>query len=214
MKTLKYSLNNKKVQFLINSDEKLGKLIKYIKTSYLLIEEDDFKCIIKYIIGQQISDKTRESIWIKLCKKYKDITPVTMKNISENELRDLGICKQKVTYIKNLSLAVLNNEINFKTFKKLTNQEIINELTKIKGIGNWTAEMYLIFSLGRENILSKGDLTIKRIIKWMYNLENLPSSKDLEEYFSNWSQYSTIVSAYFWEAIAQNITKKDINQLN
>lgn len=214
MKTKKYNLNNKKVQFLINSDEKLGKLIRHIKSCYLLIEEDDFKCIIKYIIGQQISDKTRESIWIKMCKKYKDITPKTMNNISEIELRNLGICKQKVTYIKNLSLAVLNNQIDFQVFKKLTNQEIINELTKIKGIGNWTAEMYLIFSLGRENVLSKGDLSIKRIIKWMYNLEELPSSKDLETYFSNWLQYSTIVSVYFWEAIAKDIIKKNINELN
>lgn len=214
MKIKKYNLNNKKVRFLINSDEKLGKLIKYIKSCHLLIEEDDFKCITKYIIGQQISDKMRESIWIKMNEKYKNITPEKMNNINEIELRNLGICKQKVMYIKNLSLAVLNNQINFKKLKNLTNQEIINELTKIKGIGSWTAEMYLIFSLGRENVLSKGDLTIKRIIKWMYNLDTLPSSKDLETYFSNWLQYSTIVSAYFWEAISKDIIKKDINELN
>lgn len=213
MKIKEYNLNNKNVQFLINSDEKLGKLIKYIKSCRLLIEEDDFKCIVKYIIGQQISDKTRESIWIKMCDKYKDISPYTMNNISEEELRTLGICKQKISYIKNLSLAVLNNQINFKAFTKLSNQEIINELTKIKGIGKWTAEMYLIFSLERENVLSKGDLTIRRIIKWMYDLECLPSPKDLETYFSNWLQYSTIVSAFFWEAIAKDIVKKNINEL-
>lgn len=213
MKTKKYNLNNKKVQFLINSDEKLYKLIKYLKTCSILIEEDDFKCLVKYIIGQQISDKTREVIWNKLCDKYEEISPKTMNDVSEDELRSFGICRQKVTYIKNLSVAVLNKEVDFKEFKNLTNQEIKDKLVKIKGIGNWTVEMYLIFSLGREDVLSKGDNTIKRVLKWMYNLEKLPNSKELEEYFSNWLQYSTIVSAYFWEAIARGIIAKNINDL-
>ena len=73
--------------------------------------------------------------------------------------------------------------------------------------------MYLIFSLERENVLSKGDLTIRRIIKWMYNLEDLPSPKDLETYFLNWLQYSTIVSAFFWETITKDIVKRNINEL-
>ena len=214
MKIKKYNLNNKKVQFLINSDEKLGKLIKHIKSCQILIEDDGFKCIIEYIIGQQISDKTRKVIWDKMCEKYKDISPKTIMNISESELRDLGICKQKVTYIKNLASAVINKEIIFNDFKKSTNQEITNKLTKIKGIGNWTVEMYLIFSLGRENVFSKGDHTIKRVIKWMYNLENLPNNTELERYFSNWLQYATIVSAYFWEAISNDIMSKSIYELD
>ena len=100
MKVKKYNLNNKKVQFLISSDEKLGKLIKYIRSCSIPIEDDDFKCIVKYIIGQQISDKTRESIWKKLCEKYQDISPETLNIISDDELRSFGICKQKITYIK------------------------------------------------------------------------------------------------------------------
>ena len=137
-----------------------------------------------------------------------------MIKISDDNLRNIGICRQKVTYIKNLSLAVLNKQIVFKDLKKLANQDIINELTKIKGIGNWTVEMYLIFSLGREDVLSKGDNTIKRVLKWMYNLKELPNSKELEKYFSNWLQYSTIVSAYFWEAIAKDVIEKNFNELN
>lgn len=117
MKTKKYNLSNKKVKFLINSDDKLGKLINYVKSCSIPNEEDDFKCIIKYIIGQQISDKTREVIWNKLCKKYDDISPKIMINISDSELKEHGICRQKVTYIKNLSEAILNNQIDFKTIK-------------------------------------------------------------------------------------------------
>ena len=212
MKVKKYNLSNKKVQYLISSDEILGKLIKNIKTCSILIEEDDFKCLVKYIIGQQISDKTREIIWTRLCDKYKGISPKKMISISDEKLKELGICRQKVAYIKNLSLAIINNQIDFKVIKKLSSQEIKKELTRIKGIGNWTVEMYLIFSLGREDILSKGDNTIKRVLKWMYNLDKLPCSKDVENYFSNWLQYSTIVSAYFWEAIAKDLISKNINE--
>jgi len=213
MKTKKYGINNKKVQFLIQTDDKLAILIKRLKTCSIVIEEDDFKCLIKYIIGQQISDKTREAIWQKLNEKYENISPETMYNASDEELKSFGLCRQKVNYIKNLSFAILNKEINFKEIKKLTNQEIIKKLVKIKGIGNWTVEMYLIFSLGRENVLSKGDNTIQRVLKWMYNLEELPSRKDVENYFNKWLDYSTIVSAYFWEAIAKNIISKDFNDL-
>ena len=213
MKVKKYNLNNKKVQFLISSDEKLGKLIKYIRSCSIPIEDDDFKCIVKYIIGQQISDKTRESIWKKLCEKYQDISPETLNIISDDELRSFGICKQKITYIKNFSCAILNSQFDLSAVKNLTNQEIRNELTKIKGIGNWTVEMYLIFSLGRENVLSKGDYTIKRVLKWMYNLEKLPSNQDVEKYFSDWMPYSTIVSVYFWEAISKGALSNSFDDL-
>ena len=73
--------------------------------------------------------------------------------------------------------------------------------------------MYLIFSLGRENVLSKGDGTIKRTIQWMYNLDNLPSSDSLVEYFSNWSQYATIVSAYLWKSIELGLTQKPFDDI-
>ena len=212
MKTKKYNLNNDKVKYLITTDEKLGKLIRYVNSCSIPIEEDDFKCIVKYIIGQQISDKMRESIWQKLCQK--DITPETMANINDDELNNLGICRQKINYIKNLSNAILNNEINFKKIKRLTNEEITKQLTNIKGIGNWTVEMYLIFSLGRENVFFFVYHTIKRVIKWMYNLEELPTSKELETYFSKWLDYSTIVSAYFWEALAKDIISQNICDLH
>ena len=208
-----YDLNNEKVQFLINTDKQLAKLIKYIKTCHILIEEDGFKCLVKYIIGQQISDKIREVIWNRLCNKYKDISPETMINTNEEELNSIGICKQKVNYIKNLSSAILNKEIDFNEFKNLSNQEIIKRLVKIKGIGNWTVEMYLIFSLGREDVISRGDNTIQRVLKWMYNLETLPTSRDVGLYFKKWSEYSTIVSAYFWEAIAKDLMKQNFNNL-
>ena len=213
MLSLHYDLDNEKVKYLITTDDKLGKLIKYINKTELIIEEDGFKCIVKYIIGQQISDKARETIWQRVCAILKNITPENILAINDNELRKVGLSERKINYIKILASAVISEDINFYDFKELTNEEIIKKLTALKGIGQWTAEMYLIFSLGRENVLSKGDGTIRRTIQWMYDLEKLPSSEILLKYFSNWTQYATIVSSYLWKSIELGLVQRPFNEI-
>lgn len=213
MLSLHYDLDNEKVKYLINTDEKLGKLIRYINKNELIIEEDGFKCIVKYIIGQQISDKAREIIWQRVCAIWKNITPEKILEIEDNELRRVGLSERKINYIKILASAVISKDINFCDFKELTNEEIIKKLTALKGIGQWTAEMYLIFSLGRENVLSKGDGTIRRTIQWMYDLEKLPSSEILLKYFSSWTQYATIVSSYLWKSIELGLVQKPFDEI-
>lgn len=213
MLRLRYDLDNEKVKYLMSTDERLGKLIKYIKKSDLVIEEDGFKCIVKYIIGQQISDKARETIWQRVCTTFENITPENLLSISNDELKKAGLSERKVIYIKTLALAVIKGDINFEKFKELTNEEIIKKLTTLKGIGQWTAEMYLIFSLGREDVLSKSDGTIRRTIQWMYNLNELPSSQILLKYFNSWAQYETIVSAYLWKSIELGLLQKPFNDI-
>lgn len=213
MLSLHYDLDNEKVKYLITTDDKLGKLIKYINKTELIIEEDGFKCIVKYIIGQQISDKARETIWQRVCAILKNITPENILAINDNELRKVGLSERKINYIKILASAVISEDINFYDFKELTNEEIIKKLTALKGIGQWTAEMYLIFSLGRENVLSKGDGTIRRTIQWMYDLEKLPSSEILLKYFNSWTQYATIVSSYLWKSIELGLVQRPFNEI-
>lgn len=213
MLSLHYDLDNEKVKYLITTDDKLGKLIKYINKTELIIEEDGFKCLVKYIIGQQISDKARETIWQRVCAILKNITPENILAINDNELRKVGLSERKINYIKILALAVISEDINFYDFKELTNEEIIKKLSALKGIGQWTAEMYLIFSLGRENVLSKGDGTIRRTIQWMYDLEKLPSSEILLKYFSSWTQYATIVSSYLWKSIELGLVQRPFNEI-
>lgn len=209
---LKYDLNDERVQYLIRTDETLGKLIRYIGTSELVIEKDGFKCLVKYIVGQQISDKARETIWQRICTTFGNVIPDIMLSTEDNDLREVGLSGSKVKYIKILAEAIVKKQIVFEEFQNLSNKDIIAKLTALKGIGQWTAEMYLVFSLGRENVLSKGDGTIRRTIQWMYGLEELPSSKVLTEYFVNWTEYATIVSSYLWKSIALGLTQKSFDE--
>lgn len=213
MYLLKFDLKDEKVQYLVKSDEKLGKLLKYIRTSELTIEKNGFQCLVKYIIGQQISDKARETIWQRLCVTLGDVMPDIILSTEISELRSLGLSGRKAEYIKSLAVSASEKVIDFEEYRVLSNKEIIDKLTELKGIGQWTAEMYLIFSLGRENVLSKQDRTIRRAIQWMYNLESIPSAEELTEYFSNWIKYATIVSSYLWKAIALGLTRKSFDEI-
>jgi DNA-3-methyladenine glycosylase II len=210
---LKYDLNNEKVQYLVHSDETLGELINYIGTSEIVIEKDGFKCLVKYIIGQQISDKARETIWQRLYTIFDKVNPSNILSISDNNLREVGLSSRKVNYIKTLAESIIEKRVDYAELQTLSNEKIISKLTALKGIGRWTAEMYLIFSLGRENVLSKGDGTIRRGIQWMYNLNDPPSQELLSKYFINWTEYATIVSSYLWESIKLGLTKQSFTKV-
>lgn len=197
---MEFKLDEERVQFLVRTDKKLAKLITCIGDVNLEVEEDGFQCIVKYIVGQQISDKARETIWQRLCGFDEKLTPAGIDSLPEEELRSIGLSGRKVEYIKNFSKCLVEKEVELKKLQCLPNEEIIDRLTSVRGIGRWTAEMYIIFSLGRVNVLSKGDGTIRRSIRWMYNLETLPNASELIYYFNKWKGYETIVSAYLWKS--------------
>lgn len=213
MKIVKYDINNQKVKKLLSSDTHLNQLIKCIQFSELILEPDGFSCIIKYIIGQQISDKAREKIWSRFKLKFKPITPQKILSINNNEIKSIGLSERKVDTIKRIASEIVNGNLKFNNYKLYTNEQIIEDLTKIKGIGRWTAEMYLIFSLGRENVLSQTDSTIKRTIKWMYNLTDLPNQKEVKMYFEKWAGYETIVSTFLWKAIELDLVKTKFSDI-
>ncbi len=142
----KYDLNDEKVQYLIRTDKTLERLIRYIGTSELAIEKEGFKCLVKYIVGQQISDKACETIWRRICTIFGNITPDIMLSISTSTLRGGGLAGRKVEYIKTLAEGVGEKKIDFEEFKTFSNEEIITRLTALKSIGRWTDEMYLFFS--------------------------------------------------------------------
>lgn len=213
MEIIKYDINSDKVKYLMTTDECLNKLIKYVKNTELIIEPDGFSCLIKYVIGQQISDKARETIWNKFKNKFKFINANDILKTDNDEIKSVGLSERKVDSIKRIALEIVNDNLKFDKYIYYTNEQIIEELIKIKGVGRWTAEMYLIFSLGREDVLSKSDGTIKRTIKWMYNLPVLPTNQHIKQIFDKWNGYETIVSTFLWKSIELNLIQNEFSKI-
>ena len=138
--------------YLIKKDKKLGTLIKSYPNDFLFTKSDPFLTLARSIVGQQISVKAAQSVWDRLEIKLKKVTPHNIKKIHTNSLKSVGLSRQKVKYLKNLSDAFIENKIKLKLWSKMNDEEIIQDLTQIKGIGRWTAEMFLIFNLCRADV--------------------------------------------------------------
>ena len=159
------------------------------------------KAIAELIIEQQISFKVAISIKKKFNHLISGMTNNEISEISDNKLKGIGISRMKVKYIKNVYQYFRDNNINFDS---LDNDKIINKLTTIKGVGSWTAEMFLIFILFRENIFSKKDIALLNSIKLNYNIETL-NDKILNNLIKSWAPYNTYASLILWKSIEEKI---------
>jgi len=159
-----------------------------------------FLVLCKAIIGQQISIKAAESITQRVQSLFENKlpTPEKMVAIPSKLLRQSGLSGQKVKYLKDLAARFLDGSIRPKRFPYQNNQEVIETLTAVYGIGIWTAEMFLIFSLGRINVLPMGDLGLKAGIKKIYNMRCLPSSKKMLALGKKWHPMETVATWYAW----------------
>ena len=159
------------------------------------------KAIADIIIEQQISFKAAITIKKKFNSLIKGLSDLEVINLKDKYFREIGISHRKIEYIKNVYKYFLNKNIDFKS---LVNDEIIRELISIKGVGSWTAEMFMIFILFRENIFSKKDLALINSIKLNYNIKNLTDIK-LNKLISSWSPYNTYASLLLWKSIEEKV---------
>lgn len=179
-------------------DEKLGKEIEKIGMIEREIDSDLFSGLISSVISQQISTKAATTVTNRLIELAGELTPENIEKIETERIQKCGMTLRKASYIKGIAEAAIVKEIDFENLNKLSDKEVIEELTKLKGIGEWTAEMILIHSLQRPNILSYKDLGIRRGIMRLYGLEDL-SKKEFEVYRKLYSPYGTVASLYLWE---------------
>ncbi len=186
---------------LIKRDKKLGSIIKNYPNDFLFSKSDPFYTLARSIVGQQISVKAAQAVWDKLENKTKTIEPNCISKMHFMSLRSCGLSRQKIKYLKSLSSAFLQNKINPEKWKKYSDEDIINELVLIKGIGRWTAEMYLIFNLCRPDIFPVDDIGLLRGICKCYNLSYPIKKETAIKMSENWKPYRSVATWYFWRSL-------------
>ena len=199
---MKIDFWEKAKEHLCKKDKKLNNIITSAGNVYLETSKDPFVTLFNSILGQQISVAAAESIKKRIISKYK-ITPKSFFKATIDDLRDCGLSRMKIKYLKDLSSKVLNQEILFDEIKLQDDNEVIKSLTKVNGIGNWTAEMFMIFYLGRPNILPINDIGIINSLVKIYGEDK--KNINFEKYFLLWSPWNTVASWYLWRNIDQKI---------
>lgn len=166
--------------------------------------KNKFEYLALTILYQQLAGKAADAI----AKRFRSLyggtefpTPARVLNTPDELLRSTGISGPKVRYIKDLALQVAFKHINVKTLDHLPDEEVIAELTKVKGIGRWTAEMFLMSALRRPDIFSFGDLGLQTAIKNAYRLRKLPSKRTMERLSKKWSPYRTFAARVLWASL-------------
>lgn len=198
---LKIDCKSPKLSGLRDSDSRLEELMGLIGDYTLNLKTDYFESLVRAIVGQQLSIKAAGTIWNRTLTLCGSISPETVLSVDAEKLRGSGISKSKILYIKDLSQKVMDGEIMFQEIISLPDDQVIETLTRVKGIGKWTAEMFLIFSLGRLDVLSLDDAGLRRGIKWLYGFDDLPGREQMKEMGERWKPYRTVASLYIWESI-------------
>ena len=192
------------INYLSSLDKNLSKFLKQFDVPVLPIEEDYFWSLTRSVIYQQISGKAAKKIsdrYLKLFSKGSKMSPIDVIKIDIEKIQNVGISRQKSGYIKNIANAFDEGLVDETELHKLSDQEIIDQLVKIKGVGRWTAEMFLIFTLRRPDVFPVTDLGVQKGFQIYYDLDELPSIDMMNEKSENWKPYRTIMSLYLWFAV-------------
>ena len=191
-----FAYGEAEINHLKKKDKKLGAVIDRIGIIKRPINPDVFSSLIESIISQQISSKAANTICLKL-HKLCGMDAECLTSLTVEEIQSCGTSMRKAGYVKGVAEASVNKIIDFDSLSDMSDNEIINVLTTLKGVGIWTAEMILIFSLMRPNVVSYGDLAIRRGMMRLYNLKKLPKDR-FERYAKRYSPYGSVASLYLW----------------
>ena len=183
-------------------DPILRKIIKKFNKGFLTTRKDPFFSLCRTIIGQQISTKAADSIWSRFeIKCNKKIIPDTVLKLTSRSLRNAGLSRQKINYLKNIAKSFKNNSFNMKNLKKMNDNLAIDYITQLKGLGVWSAQMFLMFNLNRPDIFPTKDIGLIRAISKNYKTSYPPSKKFLNRISKKHSGYRTVFTWYMWRSI-------------
>ena len=189
-------------KILSKRDPILRKIIKKFNKGFLTTKKDPFFSLCRTIVGQQISVKAADSIWLKfeiICKNK--ILPNKVLKLSLHSLRSAGLSRQKINYLKNIAKSFKNKSFNIKELKKMNDENAINYITQLKGLGIWSAQMFLMFNLNRPDIFPIKDIGLIRAISKNYKTSYPPTEKFLIKISKLHSGYRSVFTWYMWRSI-------------
>lgn len=197
-------IHNKIKKHFQKVDPILFKAYKKINQPIVLTPHTDyFAALCESIISQQISTKAGDAIWKRFITLFPNqkVSAKFTNTLSVEQLRSIGISNPKAKYIVDLSTKVINEEVHLDRLTTMSDNDIVIELTRVKGIGTWTAEMFMMFTLGREDIFSVKDLGLKRAIQKLYNIQHDPTIEELLQISLPWSPYRTYACMILWRSL-------------
>jgi DNA-3-methyladenine glycosylase II len=191
------------VRHLKRIDPVLAKIIAEVGPFRITLNRRRFQALVRAIIFQQLAGRAAAAIYTRFVALFPGRTfptPALVLAISDAQLRGAGLSRQKMLYLRDLATHVADKSLNFHRFAAMSDDEVITELTRVKGIGRWTAEMFLMFNLGRPDVLPLDDLGIRSAVRKAYNLPALPTKQELEQIGERWRPYRTAACWYLWQS--------------
>lgn len=185
------------VEHLRSKDARLGAAIDRIGEIERPVDDDLFSSVIHHIIGQQISGKAQRTVWSRMCAAMGDVTPEAVARADVSALQSFGMTWRKAGHIKAFAEDVRSGAFDLAAVERMSDDEAIVALSSLRGIGTWTAEMILLFCLGRPDVLSFGDLGIRRGMRMVYRHWEIDRER-FERYRRRLSPYGSVASLYFW----------------
>jgi DNA-3-methyladenine glycosylase II len=191
------------VTHLKTADPVLGAVIDRIGSCKIEYREPVFQTLVRSIVYQQLHGKAALTIYTRLADAAKadPLTPESILRLRPARMRAAGLSTQKLTYIRELARMTRDGSVNFDLCPNMDDAEVVEHLTRVKGIGVWTAHMFLIFALRRPDVLPTGDLGVRAGMKKIYGLAELPKPDEMERIASSWRPYCSIASWYLWRSL-------------
>jgi DNA-3-methyladenine glycosylase II len=191
------------LRHLSSGDPVLARLIDRIGPYAMEYLEPDFETLVRSIAFQQLSGKVARVIFHRLLAAAGNgrLTPASVLQLRPRKMRAVGLSQQKVAYIRDLARRARSGELDFEALPALADEAVCQALTSVKGIGVWTAQMFLIFALRRPDVLPTADLGIRSAIRNLYGLAELPTPSQVEELARPWRPYATVASWYLWRSL-------------
>ncbi len=193
----------KAIQHLKKADPVLGSVIERVGAYRIEYREPEFETLVRSSVYQQLSGKVAKVILNRLIGLTPEgkVTPEAILKLSPARMRKAGLSKQKTAYIRDLARKTARGHVKFESLAELPDHEVIEHLTQMKGIGVWTAHMFLIFALQRPDVLPTGDLGVRTAIRRVYGLDDLPHPQQMEELAAPWRPYCSVASWYLWRSL-------------